>query len=138
MDGESNSPSSRQVWFTPPTVVTHQKSGQRCVPVGPTILINNFSIISHHPNLKLVRNESSLWDLPLIHNLHEFEAVCKKITFFDINWEKLQLKFVLFCVQDQLGLKIKNWDHFRTFFNATNPMEALDLSNELWLKNAFF
>ena len=67
-----------------------------------------------------------------------FSVVCKKVTFFYINCEKGQLKFALFCVQDQLGLEIKIRDHFWTRFNSTNRLTVLELVNELSLKIIFF
>ena len=65
-------------------------------------------------------------------------VICKKVTFFQINCEKCQLKFGLFYVQGQPGLKIKIRDHSQTRFDVTNPMAFLDLANKLLFEKIIF
>ena len=61
----------------------------------------------------------------------------KSYIFRDKLWN-LSIKFTSFCVQDQLRLKMRIWDHTWTRFDAMNPMTILDLANEVCLNIMFF
>ena len=74
----------------------------------------------------------------LVYILPIFGVVYKKLHFFEANYENCQFTFALFCLQDQPGPRIGNWDHHRTCFDATNLMAVLELANELLLKITFF
>ena len=67
-----------------------------------------------------------------------FGVVCKKLHFIKINCENCKFKFVSFCVQDQLGLKIEIQGHLWTRFDVVNPMTVLEMANKLLLEIIFF
>ena len=52
--------------------------------------------------------------------------------------QKCKFKFASFCMQDQLRLGIRIRDHYRTHFDAMNPMAISDFANDLSLKIIFF
>ena len=61
----------------------------------------------------------------------------QKVTFFAKNCRKYQFNYASFCVQGQPRLEIRNRNHPRTRFNATNLMQVSDLANELSLEIMF-
>ena len=62
----------------------------------------------------------------------------QKITFFETNCQKYEFDFASFCMQSQLGVRIRIRDHFSTHFDVKNPMAVQDLKNEFPLKIVFF
>ena len=64
--------------------------------------------------------------------------LCRKSRFPRQIVINCELKFVSFCVQDQLGLEIRNRDHSQTCFDVMNQVAVTNFSNELRLKSSFF
>ena len=62
----------------------------------------------------------------VMKNTFQWHIIClclacfQKVTFFKINSKNCQLKFISFCLQNQLGLEIRIRDHSRTRFDAMN------------------
>ena len=80
----------------------------------------------------------------MARNTFQWHRICLclesfvKSHFFETDCQKYQFNLASFCLQDQLELKIGNWDYFQTRFNATNPMTVSYLVNEFPLKIIFF
>ena len=65
-----------------------------------------------------------------------FGFICKKSRFLRQS-RKYQFNLVLFCVQGQPRLEIKNLDHPQTRFDAMNPMAVSESRNEFPLEITF-